>query len=59
MGDKSDLKKPVAAGTGASPTTFLKAIKGKPVVVKLNSSVEYRGEQDVGLCICLLVGLSA
>ncbi|GMH35343.1 hypothetical protein BSKO_03211 [Bryopsis sp. KO-2023] len=42
MSDQSDTKKsPVA--TGASPTTFLKAIKGKPVVVKLNSGVEYRG----------------
>ncbi|CAG9462930.1 unnamed protein product [Pedinophyceae sp. YPF-701] len=29
--------------TPRSPTEFLKAIKGKPVVVKLNSGVDYRG----------------
>jgi U6 snRNA-associated Sm-like protein LSm6 len=26
-----------------SPTDFLKSIRGKPVVVKLNSGVDYRG----------------
>ena len=27
-----------------TPADFLKSIKGKPVVVKLNSGVDYRGE---------------
>lgn len=27
-----------------TPSDFLKSIKGKPVVVKLNSGVDYRGE---------------
>lgn len=27
-----------------TPAEFLKSIKGKPVVVKLNSGVDYRGE---------------
>ena len=29
--------------SGTSPSEFLKSIKGKPVVVKLNSGVDYRG----------------
>lgn len=28
-----------------TPADFLKSIKGKPVVVKLNSGVDYRGER--------------
>lgn len=35
-----------AAGDGGNtktPSDFLKSIKGKPVVVKLNSGVDYRG----------------
>lgn len=32
-----------ASRTGTSPADFLKRIKGKPVVVKLNSGVDYRG----------------
>lgn len=27
------------------PADFLKSIKGKPVMVKLSSGVDYRGEQ--------------
>ena len=27
-----------------TPSDFLKSIKGKPVLVKLNSGVDYRGE---------------
>lgn len=34
---------PVATGTTKTPAEFLKAIKGKPVLVKLNSGVDYRG----------------
>jgi U6 snRNA-associated Sm-like protein LSm6 len=30
-------------GRGRSPADFLKAVLGKPVVVKLNSATEYRG----------------
>ena len=37
-------KRPVNTDTGASPGEFLKVIKRKPVVVKLNSGVDYRGE---------------
>ncbi|CAI5481901.1 unnamed protein product [Closterium sp. Yama58-4] len=29
--------------TAKTPTDFLKAIRGRPVVVKLNSGVDYRG----------------
>jgi hypothetical protein len=32
-----------SSDTGASPGEFLKAIKRKPVVVKLNDGVDYRG----------------
>jgi hypothetical protein len=35
---------PVAAGASKTPTDFLKSIKGKPVLVKLNSGVDYRGQ---------------
>ena len=38
MADASDVSQ--AAKT---PADFLKSIKGKPVVVKLNSGVDYRG----------------
>lgn len=31
-------------GTTKTPTDFLKSIRGKPVVVKLNSGVDYRGQ---------------
>ena len=33
-----------AAGIAKTPADFLKAIKGKAVLVKLNSGVDYRGE---------------
>lgn len=32
-----------ALGTSKSPAEFLKAIKGKQVIVKLNSGVDYKG----------------
>ena len=35
--------KPSSAGS-KTPADFLKSIKGKSVVVKLNSGVDYRGE---------------
>lgn len=35
-------------GAAKTPADFLKSIKGKPVVVKLNSGVDYRGEQCLG-----------
>lgn len=33
----------VSSGTTKTPADFLKSIRGKPVVVKLNSGVDYRG----------------
>lgn len=33
-----------AQGLSKTPADFLKSIKGKPVIVKLNSGVDYRGE---------------
>lgn len=33
----------VIQGSAKTPADFLKSIKGKPVVVKLNSGVDYRG----------------
>ena len=39
--------KPGSAGAGGgavkTPSDFLKSIRGRPVVVKLNSGVDYRG----------------
>ena len=32
-------------GVAKTPADFLKSIKGKPVVVKLNSGVDYRGRR--------------
>ena len=32
-----------SSGSRKKPTEFLKAIIGRPVVIKLNSGVEYRG----------------
>jgi hypothetical protein len=32
-----------AGGTVKTPSDFLKSIRGRPVVVKLNSGVDYRG----------------
>jgi hypothetical protein len=31
------------SSTAKTPADFLKAIRGRPVVVKLNSGVDYRG----------------
>jgi U6 snRNA-associated Sm-like protein LSm6 len=31
------------AGSAKTPADFLKSIRGRPVVVKLNSGVDYRG----------------
>ncbi|CAA6667860.1 unnamed protein product [Spirodela intermedia] len=33
----------VGGGTVKTPADFLKSIRGRPVVVKLNSGVDYRG----------------
>lgn len=32
-----------ASGSTKTPADFLKSIRGRPVVVKLNSGVDYRG----------------
>lgn len=41
----ADAANPLPVPTGASktPSDFLKSIRGKPVIVKLNSGVDYRG----------------
>lgn len=42
----TDAPPPAAAadvGSAKTPADFLKSIRGKPVVVKLNSGVDYRG----------------
>eukprot|EP00891_Asterochloris_glomerata_P008230 jgi/Astpho2/8230/Aster-01319 len=36
-------------GSTKTPSDFLKSIRGKPVVVKLNSGVDYRGEDLHGM----------
>jgi hypothetical protein len=33
------------AKAGKKPSEFLKSVIGRPVIVKLNSGVEYRGER--------------
>ncbi|KAI7835597.1 U6 snRNA-associated Sm LSm6 [Chlorella sorokiniana] len=40
MADSGQQQAPSSAKT---PADFLKSIKGKPVIVKLNSGVDYRG----------------
>jgi hypothetical protein len=39
---------PPAQGLSKTPADFLKSIKGKPVIVKLNSGVDYRGRPALG-----------
>lgn len=34
-----------------TPSEFLKGVLGRPVVVKLNSGVEYRGTEDAGAAL--------
>jgi len=43
-----------------SPSDFLKTILGRPIIVKLNSGVEYRGETlcDV-VCVCVCMCMCA
>ena len=44
MSDAAAAAAPAAdAGSAKTPADFLKSIRGKPVVVKLNSGVDYRG----------------
>jgi small nuclear ribonucleoprotein (snRNP)-like protein len=47
---QADSAAPAAGGGGntKTPSDFLKSIKGKPVVVKLNSGVDYRGASAAG-----------
>jgi hypothetical protein len=42
-GGGSDRPASGAGGTVKTPSDFLKSIRGRPVVVKLNSGVDYRG----------------
>lgn len=52
-----------AGGTGLgaakTPADFLKSIRGRPVVVKLNSGVDYRGIFYTFLRRCLLYLLAS
>lgn len=43
----------MSATDGKSPADFLKAIKGKQVLVKLNSGVDYRGASRRVSCIII------
>ena len=43
------------SASARTPADFLKSIKGKPVVVKLNSGVDYRGKGCV--LVCSLLGM--
>lgn len=40
----ADASVQVPSSTAKTPTDFLNSIKGKPVIVKLNSGVDYKGE---------------
>lgn len=44
-----------ASGTTKTPADFLKSIRGKPVVVKLNSGVDYRGLSLSLSAFCVLL----
>ena len=44
-------KRQGSTDTGASPGEFLKVIKRRPVVVKLNSGVDYRGVRSQRICM--------
>jgi U6 snRNA-associated Sm-like protein LSm6 len=43
----------VVQGEAKTPSDFLKSIRGKPVIVKLNSGVDYRGEASLNFDQCL------
>lgn len=43
MADGATNPLPVPTGAAKTPSDFLKSIRGKPVIVKLNSGVDYRG----------------
>jgi hypothetical protein len=47
-----------AQGLSKTPADFLKSIKGKPVIVKLNSGVDYRGELTGRAAPCRCCGAS-
>jgi U6 snRNA-associated Sm-like protein LSm6 len=47
MADTADA----GSATTKTPADFLQSIKGKPVVVKLNSGVDYRGKRHILLSV--------
>ena len=47
----ADAAAPLTTGVSKTPAEFLKAIKGKPVLVKLNSGVDYKGEKRAACTI--------
>lgn len=44
-------------GSVKTPADFLKSIRGRPVVVKLNSGVDYRGRSSPSFFFPLLCGV--
>lgn len=57
----ADAAAPLTTGVSKTPAEFLKAIKGKPVLVKLNSGVDYKGETSLqrGLHARCIMGMGA
>ncbi|PKA54838.1 putative small nuclear ribonucleoprotein F [Apostasia shenzhenica] len=54
MSSGSGGEKGASGGSVKTPADFLKSIRGRPVVVKLNSGVDYRGPLSapfLGFCI--------
>lgn len=49
----SDGAAAMSTGTAKSPADFLKSIKGKPVLVKTNSGVDYKGTGIAAACLPL------
>jgi U6 snRNA-associated Sm-like protein LSm6 len=47
----------VVQGEAKTPSDFLKSIRGKPVIVKLNSGVDYRGEHALNISACASTSL--
>lgn len=43
----ADAPETAPSSSSRTPADFLNSIKGKPVIVKLNSGVDYKGENDI------------
>ena len=42
----ADAQETAPSSSSRTPADFLNSIKGKPVIVKLNSGVDYKGENS-------------